>query len=121
MSGQPLKSATLTDSAQTDKRHLLLIRPVSLTSDSAEKYVGTVAEITGLDAYSVRQKLVGSALDILKTGSGAEQISRLRRMRSQLRAKGFAVALVSAGLPIGHSAKDARRSASNYIWPSESC
>lgn len=96
MSGQPVRSATLTDSAQTDKRHLLLIRPVSLTSDSAEKYVGTVAEITGLDAYSVRQKLVGSALDILKTGHGAEQISRLRRMRSQLRAKGFAVALVSA-------------------------
>ncbi|MFQ5606521.1 MAG: hypothetical protein ACE5GA_01135 [Candidatus Zixiibacteriota bacterium] len=94
MSGSPSHSAVTPGAAESAMRHLLLIQPIAPSAVGIDDHVRCVSGITGLDEYSARQKLVGSALDVLKVG---EDEGALREMRDSLRGQGFRVALVSAG------------------------
>lgn len=92
------QSATPTATADSSVRQelvtsgLVLIEPLSDETANLQSVVTKVAEITGLDPYTTRQRLVGSALDILIKDSDQ---SRLRQVCDSVRACGVRAAAVS--------------------------
>ncbi|MBN4076371.1 hypothetical protein JYT16_01500 [Gemmatimonas aurantiaca] len=72
-------------------RHLLLIQPIAHSTDNIDEQVRLVCDITGQHQYTVRQKLVGSAFDILRIDS---DLQALQEQCRNLREAGFYSALL---------------------------
>ncbi|HSH68773.1 MAG TPA: hypothetical protein VK997_02565, partial [Deferrisomatales bacterium] len=68
------------------------MRPLATRPEGLEDRLGTIAELTGLDGYTVRQKLVGTALETLVTGADEVALGSTARI---LRQQGVAAWLVS--------------------------
>ncbi len=64
----------------------LVVRPVSEDPGKAESCFSMLSDITGLDAPTLRQRVIGSALRVLKTGNDP---SPLQEMADELEVEGF--------------------------------
>ncbi len=70
---------------------LVLIYPITTLATEIANQVNKVSEITGLDNYTIRQKLTGSVMDILCSGS---DIQHLQEITTRLTDAGYQAALV---------------------------
>ena len=80
----------LADSGFSDA--VVLIYPIATLSTEIERQIHEVCEITGMDAYTVRQKLTGASIDVLCVGN---DIPRLEGVTRSLLTAGYRAALVN--------------------------
>jgi len=78
--------------AQNCQKHYLAIRPIACEYKSAAPYIEPIADITGIDQTTIKQKIVGTALQVLKTTS---TLSVLEEMQVLLRKENFPSAIIS--------------------------
>ncbi len=107
-SSQPIKKSThvktgldAVDSSATGfSEALIVIQPITTLATDITGQVKQVSEITGLDNYTIRQKLTGSVMDILCSGS---DIPRLEEITNRLSTAGYQAAFVRKSDLLGNN------------------
>jgi len=88
-------------------RHYLVVRPLGAHPQEFEDRVEALAAATEVDAFTVRQKLAGTALEVF---AGGEDFPSLRATAEALRRCGVAACVVEkAGIDRGHQARRCTR------------
>jgi len=77
---------------QNCQKHYLAIRPVACEYVSAAPYIEPISYVTGIDQATIKQKIVGTALQVLKTTSS---LSVLEEMQALLYKENFPSAIIS--------------------------
>ena len=72
--------------------HYLVIRPFSNDPGKIEPYVDSLSTITGFDRLTIKQKFIGTALQVLKSQQNSTQ---LEDIATKLKAEGFSSTLIS--------------------------
>ncbi len=77
---------------QNCQKYYLTIRPVACEQNSAAPYIEALSEVTGVDRATVKQKIVGTALQVFKSSSN---LPALRKIQDSLEKENYPSAIIS--------------------------